>query len=294
MMNSTAVTFRLPSQLALLVLASAISVPALAQQAPVAGDPQSTPPAAQQPSPSASSVRVDKEGFWGHMNPFARKVWIKKRLDPIRNQLNELDEVNAKNAADIKDVDARAQAGIHQAQSTADGANQLATTAGAQAQQAHGLAQGAAQHVDQLNTTVSGLDQYHQISDLDVAFRSGTPALSVAAKKQLDDLAANLDGHQGYIIEMESHSPLGGAAGIQSSQRLAESVQRYLVTEHNIPVYRMHYVAMGNAKVAAADDEDAKPVRRSTVHIRLMENSLAAQDSNAPHAMASSTGAERP
>ncbi|HEX7729356.1 MAG TPA: OmpA family protein [Terracidiphilus sp.] len=294
MMNSTAVTFRFPSQLALLVLASAISVPALAQTAPAAGDPQSTPPAAQQPSPSASSVSVDKEGFWGHLNPFARKVWIKKRLDPIKGQLNELDEVNAKNTADIKDVDSRAQAGIRQAQTTADSANQLATKAGSQAQHANGLAQGAAQHVDQINTTVAGLDQYCQVNDMEVPFRSGTPTLSKAAKDQLDELASKLDGHQGYIIEMEAHSPLAGAAGIQSSQRLAESVQRYLVTEHNIPVYRMHFVAMGNAKVASPDSDEPQRVRKSTVHIRLMENSLAAQDSNAPHAMASATGAERP
>ena len=180
------------------------------------------------------------------------------------------------------------------AQTTADSANQLATKAGSQAQHANGLAQGAAQHVDQINTTVAGLDQYCQVNDMEVPFRSGTPTLSKAAKDQLDELASKLDGHQGYIIEMEAHSPLAGAAGIQSSQRLAESVQRYLVTEHNIPVYRMHFVAMGNAKVASPDSDEPQRVRKSTVHIRLMENSLAAQDSNAPHAMASATGAERP
>ncbi|HEY0239938.1 MAG TPA: hypothetical protein VGC37_14965, partial [Friedmanniella sp.] len=40
-------------------------------------------------------------------------------------------------------VDSRAQAGIHQAQSTADAANQTATAAGTQAQQAGTLAQAA-------------------------------------------------------------------------------------------------------------------------------------------------------
>jgi outer membrane protein OmpA-like peptidoglycan-associated protein len=294
MKSQSAVTSLFPSQLAILVLASAISIPAMAQQAPAANEPQSTPPvAAQQPSPKASSANTDKEGFWGHVNPFARKKWVQKRLDPIRGQLNELDEINAKNAADIKDVDARAQAGIRQAQTTADNANQLATAAGTQAQQANGLAQGAAQHVDKINTTVDGLDQYHQISDVDVAFRSGSPTLSTEAKKQLDDLATSLDGHKGYIIEMEAHSPAAGAAGIQSSERLAESVQRYLVIEHNIPVYRMHFVAMGNAKVTMPDSSEPQRVRHSTVHIRLMENSLAAQDDTAPHAVASVTGAER-
>jgi outer membrane protein OmpA-like peptidoglycan-associated protein len=294
-MRSTSVIRGLfPGQCAVILLASALVVPAVAQQT----QPQSTPPTAQQsPSAPTSSASTDKEGFWGHMNPFARKKWVHKRLDPINDRLTELDQVNAKNASDIKDVDSRAQAGIQHAQSTADAANQAATAAGTQAQSANNVAQGASGHVDQLNTTVNGLDQYHQISDVDVPFRGGTSVLSKDARGELDTMAANLAGHQGYIIEIEARAPGSGATGIQSSQRLAESIERYLLTEHQIPVYRMHFVALGNAPVAAPGaDDNTKPerVKKSTVHIRLMENSLAAQDSASPHGVASTTGAERP
>jgi hypothetical protein len=268
-------------------------VPAFAQTQN-SSDSQNTPPAAaaqQQPSstpPAASSATpTDKEGFWGRVYPFARKKWVKKRLDPINDRLTELDQVNAKNAADIKDVDARAQAGIQHAQSTADAANQAATAAGTQAQNASNIAQGASGHVDQINTTVNGLDQYHQISDVDVPFHGGA-VLSKDAKAQLDTLASSLAGHQGYIVEIEARAPGAGAVGIQSSQRLAESVERYMVTEHQIPVYRMHFVALGNAPIETPGaDPNAKParIRTGSVHIRLMENSLAAQDSTSPHGM---------
>ena len=73
---------------------------------------------------------------------------------------------------------------------------------------------------------------------MDVAFRGGSPVLTADAKQQLDDMAASLAGHQGYIIELEAHAPGAGSVGIQSSDRLAASVMRYLVTEHQIPVYR--------------------------------------------------------
>lgn len=280
------------------LLACALVVPAVAQQAQPASSGSASTAAAQTtppPAPSTSATPTDQEGFWGHMNPFARKKWVKKRLDPINDRLTELDQVNAKNASDIKDVDARAQAGIQKAQSTADAANQAASAAGNQAQNANNIAQGASGHVDQLNTTVGGLDTYKQISDLDIPFRGGSPTLSEDARGQLDQLAATLAGHKGYIIEMEARSPGAGAAGIQSSQRLAQSIQRYLVTEHQIPVYRMHFVALGNTPAAEAD-ENGKPerVRKSTVHVRLMENSLAAQDTTPPHGVASATGAERP
>jgi outer membrane protein OmpA-like peptidoglycan-associated protein len=306
----------IPGQMAIFALASAIAIPAGAQQAQPASpqdnpppaaqsQPAATPqdssaaPAAQQPSPDANQQRLSnksKEGFWGHMQPFARKKWVKRQTDPINDRLTELDELNAKNAKDIQDVDSRAQAGIKQAQSTADAANQTATQAGAQAQSASTTAQGASGHVDQINTKVSGLDQYRPVSEMDVAFRGGTAVLSKAAKDQLDELIQNVGSRQGYIIELEAHSPGHGSVGIQNSQRLAQVVNRYLV-EHDIPVYRLHAVALGNVQVASNDgnaDETAKPVRTSSVHVRLMENSLAAQGAASPQGAAPSTGAERP
>lgn len=297
-MTGTATRNLIPGQLALFALASALVIPAGAQQTQPATSPQDNPPAAasqsQQPSPDVNQQRLSnasKEGFWGRVNPMARKKWVKKQTDPINDRLSELDQVTAKNAKDIQDVDARAQAGIHQAQSTADAANQTATAAGTQAQQANAIAQGASGRVDQINTKVNGVDQYRPVSEMDVAFRGGQPILSSDAKKQLDDLAGGLSGHQGYIIEVEAHSPAHGSLGIQNSQRLAEAVNRYLV-EHDIPVYRLHAVALGNAQ--GANDQDAKPVRTSSVHLRLMENSLAARDTASPQGAASSTGAERP
>ena len=299
MTNLAIVRNLFPSQLAALVLASAIGIPAWAQQSQPAGDAQSAPPSAtqQQTYPEAAPyVPPAKEGFWGHVNPFARKVWVRKQTDPINNRLSELDQVNAKNAADIKDTDQRAQAGIFKAQSAADAANQTATAATAQAQTASGIAQSASGHVDQLNSTVSGLDKYHQVTDVDIEFHAGNPVLSADSKKLLDDLAMGVTGQNGYILEMEAHSPHAGSVGIQNSQRLAESVERYLVTEHQIPVYRMHFVALGNAEVASAGTEDTttKPSRISDVHIRLMANSLAAQGAASPQGVAPSTGADRP
>jgi len=304
-----------PSQVAVLALASAIAIPAMAQtQQP--DNSQSAPAAAQQaptttPPPATVTQPIPdaKEGFWGRVNPMARKKWVKKRLDPINDRLTELDQVNAKNASDIKDVDARAQAGIKKAQDSADAANQVATQAGDQAKKANDTAVAATGHVDTLNTTVNGLDTYKPITDVEVPFRGGNPMLSKDAKAQLDDMAKNLEGHQGYIIEIEARSPAAGSAGIASSQREAEAVKRYLVTEHDIPVYRMHSVALGNAPMtepttdvasnnAPADQTGAKPMAAhhrervpSTVHIKLMENSLAAQGTTSPHGMASSTGA---
>jgi len=298
MKSKTAILSPLSGQVAAILLASALGIPAMAQDAQ-SGQTAPSNSATTTPAQTTATPPVPqgKEGFWGHMQPFARKKWVKWQTDPINDRLTELDAVNAKNAQDIKDVDARAQAGIHQAQSTADAVNQTATAASTQAQQANGTAVAASGHVDQLNGTVNGLDQYKKVTEADVKFRRGTTILSADDKKQLDDLATAANGQHGYILEVEAHSPLAGSAGIQSSERMAEAVKRYLATEHDIPVYRMHAVALGNAINEDADvDSNGRPqhIKTSTVHIALMENSLAAQGAAPPQGDASSTGAERP
>ena len=125
MKNDLKARIMVPSQVAVLALASAVAIPAMAQQtqqpdsnsqnAPAAAQQQQTPTSTP-PATATQPIQEQKEGFWGRINPMARKKWVKKRLDPINDRLTELDQVNAKNASDIKDVDARATAGIKKAQ----------------------------------------------------------------------------------------------------------------------------------------------------------------------------------
>ncbi len=225
------------------------------------------------------TMQTPKEGFWGRINPFARKKWVRHQLQPIQGQVEELNGATAKNASDIKDVDQRAQAGISKAQSAADAANQTATAAGQQAQQAAGIAGQAAGKVGELQNTVSGIDQYAAKQSLTIDFKPGQETLTAAQKQQLDDLAQSIQSKQGYLLEMTAHAPGAGSYGIRNSQRLDEMVERYLVTAHNLPIYRMHAVALGNA--TDADASGAKRVTRS-VEVRLMENTLAVMSGPTP------------
>jgi outer membrane protein OmpA-like peptidoglycan-associated protein len=284
-----------PSAITALLVAASLGYTAVAQTSPSSpaqvqtgasangqSAPSSTAPAPK-PNPNDNSSYAtgqplpvkSNEGFWGHMNPFARKKWVNRQLDPVKDRLNELDQLQAKNANDIKDVDARAQAGIHQAQSTADQASQTATTANNTATQAQVTAQQASTQTTQLNTTVSNLDQYQKVNDIEIRFRPGQTVLNDRAKIALDQVAAQMRGRKGYIVEIEGYSRVRGQAGIQNSAHMADAVVRYLA-EAQIPVYRIHQVAMGNAKI---DDSDTA-THGSVVRVSLMQNSLAALNSS--------------
>ncbi len=244
-----------------------------------------------------------REGFWGHLNPFARKKYVQRQMTPIRNRVNELDELTADNARSIKDVDARAQAGIQQASAKAKEADQHAVAANNQAQQADQTAQQASNRLNQVEQVVGNLDQYQLASETEIRFPAGHTTLGPKAKAALDDMAADLSGQKGYVIEVQGFSPSRGQAGIQSSQTMANAVVRYLVEQHNVPVYCIFVMGMGNAMVqsAAADTSSSSNDRQAKgrpapnrVEVSLLKNDLDQLAANDTQQSASTTNAQTP
>ena len=266
-----------------LPLAAALTVPGWAQQAPASQTPQtdqtqSAPaPASDQQSTQANPNGHEPltyerhEGFWGHLNPFARKKYVQRQLDPVRGRLNELDEITAQNAKSIKDVDARAQEGIRVASLKANEADMHAIDAGNRAQLANQTAQQATTRLNTVQHVVDNIDQYQAESQAEIHFRPGQMALSTKAKQALDDMATPLKDQTGYIIEVQGFSSARGQEGIRNSQQMAESVVRYLVLKHDIPVYRIYTVGMGNAPVSA-EGEKPQRMRGGRVEISLLKN----------------------
>ena len=278
-MMKSGITFGLP----VLVLGSALSFTAFAQSTPTQTTPDQTAPSATSTAnPNDSTTYAtgkplqnqSKEGFWGHMNPMARKKWVNRQTAPIKDQVNELDQLQAKNANDIKDVDSRAQAGIKNAMSAANTADQHAQDASNRANAANQLAGNASTRTDALGNTVGNLDQYQTVSSTSVKFAPGRTTLGPTAKSDLDALATTLSGEKGYIIEVQGYS----RSGVQTSQAMADSVVRYLVTEHQVPVYRIYKSGLGKNTVKS--DTDGEQAITNGVRVTLLHNSLATMGGN--------------
>lgn len=225
-----------------------------------------------------------KEGFWGHLNPFARKKWVKRQIDPIKDRDNELDQLQAKNANDIRDVDARSQAGIHRVMNAANEADQHALAAANTAATANTLANTASTRTDALGNTVGNLDKYSKVTETAVPFARGRTSLGPQGKASLDDIATKLAGEKGYIVEVEGYS----RNGVRTSQAMADSVVRYLVTEHQVPIYRIYRTGMGRNTAKA---EDGEKVITNGVQVTLLHNSLAQMGDSASNVAPAAPGA---
>jgi outer membrane protein OmpA-like peptidoglycan-associated protein len=270
------------------LISMSLALPAFAQQSSTAPAGDQT---AAQAAPAASSDQSaatvgasgkqplqaeTHEGFWGKVNPFARKKYVQRQTAPIRDRVNELDELTAANSKMIKDVDSRAQQGIQLASSKADAADQHATDAASKAQLAQQTATQANTRLTNVEQVVGNIDQYKAGAQTEIRFRPGQTVLSENAKTALDQMATPLKSQRGYIIEVQGFSSGKGQAAIATSQKMADSVVRYLVLNHEIPVYRIFVVGMGNAPVQTASADDAKTKRNSggRVEVSLMKNDL--------------------
>ena len=238
--------------------------------------------------PNTSSVsRSDREpipdprpkDFWdgddpnfGNLvtHPITTKKYVQKYVGPIRDRLNELDQLTAENNGRTKDVDARAKQGIQMASERASLADQHSSEAANKAQLAQTAANQVSTRVSAAEQTVANLDQYKGTAQTEIRFRPGQSELSKSAKDALDEMAGPLKDQGGYIIEVRGFSPGHGQTAIRNSQKMADSVVRYMVLNHNIPVYRIYTMSMGNPGVAG----EGKRSEGARVEVNVLKNDL--------------------
>src|SRR5207302_3807402 len=226
-----------------LLLTGALAVPVVAQQNSANPQDQSgtqAAPASQtsQPTTGASGKEPlqpqTHEGFWGHLNPFARKKYVQRQTQPIRDRVNELDELTQANSKMIKDVDSRATQGIQMASTKANEADQHAVDAGNKATQAQTTATQANTRLSTVETVVSNIDQYKSTNQTEIRFRAGQTVLSEAAKQAIDQMATPVKSQRGYVNEVQGFSSGKGQTAIATSRKMADAVVRYLVENHEI------------------------------------------------------------
>lgn len=221
------------------------------------------------------------------------KNYVRQQTTPLINKTNELDDLSAKNSRDIKDVDARAQAGIQQVQTKAAEVDQKAQTAAQQAAQAQTLADNAVHRVDSLQNTVANLDNYKVISETSVHFGFDKDNLTKDSKAELDQLATNVQNTKGYIITVEGATDSVGNAdyNYNLSERRADAVIQYLAAEHSIPAHKIYLIGLGKDKPVETNKTRAGRAANRRVNIRLMTNSA---DAGAPAAQPTTSAQPAP
>ncbi len=151
----------------------------------------------------------------------------------------------------------------------------VANTAKGGAKAAQETADSAVAGVNETNERISALDDYVPQTTTAVNFKVNSAILSDDAKVKLDDLATRALNTKGYVIEVAGYTDSNGGEMKNRilSQHRADSVIRYLVENHQIPLRRI-ITPYGYGKTNPVADNTTREGREQNrrVEIKLLVN----------------------
>jgi OmpA-OmpF porin, OOP family len=167
----------------------------------------------------------------------------------------------------------------------------VANTAKGGARAAQDTADSAVAGVNATNERISALDDYTPQTVLAVNFRPSSAILSKEAKTQLDEVATKALNSRGYVLEVSGFADATGSVERNRalSQRRADTVIRYLVENHNIPLRRIVTpYGYGESNPVAENKTREGRAQNRRVEVKLLVNKGLMQE--APTMPAKSSG----
>jgi len=182
----------------------------------------------------------------------ATKKYVAQQTEPITAKVSEVEKQAQNTQKQLEGDEPKISA-----------ATEKADSADARAGDALGRADAASKKTDQvksdltnqfhgeLNERIANLDDYKPAGDVVVLFKFNSAKLTEEAKQQLDQLGtAKMGSVKRYFVAIQGFTDKTGTPeyNLELSRRRAEAVQTYLVSQHNVPVYRIQIVGLGKDK----------------------------------------------
>src|SRR6516164_8799532 len=222
----------------------------------------------------------------------ATHKYVRNTAAPIQAKLDQVGAQTSQNSQAIEDtkkqvtqVDEKAQSGINAASEKASTADQHAQTADQhagdamnKANQVGQTANQAVQSADQANRDLSSLrqvvaniDDYKLQSSATVAFKFNQYVLTTEAQEDLDKLAEGVKSSRRFFIAVEGYTDDVGDKRYNEalSRRRADSVAEYLVAKHDIPIYRIHMIGLGEEKPVDDGHNRAARAKNRRVEVKI-------------------------
>jgi outer membrane protein OmpA-like peptidoglycan-associated protein len=215
----------------------------------------------------------------------ATKKYVQQTSAPIQSKVDQVADQANKEGSDIdaakKDIE-RHETGINaakeramSAENRANEAKTAADKADQDAMQAQSMSTQNTQAIsslhDSFSTALGNLDDYKLQAETVVQFGFGKDGLTPEAKEQLDQFVSEHSSAKRYYIAIEGFTDKTGAASYNDdlSRRRAEHVTAYLITKHDIPVFRVQDIGLGKEKPADEGRNRVARAKNRRVEVRL-------------------------
>jgi OmpA-OmpF porin, OOP family len=202
----------------------------------------------------------------------ATKKYVQNTTAPIQAKVDQVGTQTTQNGqqiqqtrtdltANINGVDEKAQSGISAAKEQALTAQNSAQSAMTEANDASSLASQDSEEIKSLRQVVSNLDDYKQVGDLTVPFAFNKYTLTDKDRADLDNMVTSAANNKHYFVAVEGFTDRTGSRQYNEvlSRKRADAVTEYLVAKHDIPIYRIHMIGLGEEK--PVDDGHTRAAR---------------------------------
>jgi outer membrane protein OmpA-like peptidoglycan-associated protein len=200
----------------------------------------------------------------------ATKNYVKQQIQPVDQKIDQVDKSSqTRDSSQVADINKTNQA-VDEDEKKLSATTEIANTADNTSKGALAKSNQNAKDINDLRTVIANIDDYKPAGQAVVVhFAVAKDTLTKDDKAQLDQVASTLTSQQRYFITVEGFTDQTGDKTFNDrlSRARADQVISYLVGSHDVPVYRIHTVGLGDQKLI--DNGKGKKAREESRRVEI-------------------------
>jgi len=199
----------------------------------------------------------------------ATKNYVKQTVQPIDQKVDQVDKASqSRDSSQVADINKTNQV-VDENEKKLSATDEIAKSADGTAKGAMAKVNQTSKDLNDLRNVVANIDDYKPANQTVVHFAVAKDTLTKDEKAKLDEVATQIGSQPRYFITVEGFTDQTGDKSFndQLSRARANQVISYLVGSHDVPVYRIHMVGLGDQKLI--DEGKGKKAREASRRVEI-------------------------
>lgn len=200
----------------------------------------------------------------------ATKGYVRNSIQPVDQKIDQVDKSSqTRDSSQVADLN-KTNGVIDEDEKKLSATSEIASTADNESKGAMSKANQNTKDLGDLRQVVANIDDYKPAGDAVVVhFAVSKDTLTKDEKAKLDQVATQVGTMPRYFITVEGFTDQTGSSSYNDtlSRERANQVISYLVGAHDVPVYRIHMVGLGDQKLI--DDGKGKEARKESRRVEI-------------------------
>ena len=201
----------------------------------------------------------------------ATKEYVRQSIQPIDQKIDQVDKSSqSRDTSQVSEIN-KTNSTVDEDEKKLSATTEIARTADGESKTAIAKANQNTKDIGDLRSVIANIDDYKPAgAPVVVHFAVSKDTLTAEEKAKLDQIAKQLGSQARYFITVAGYTDQTGSAAFneQLSRNRANQVIAYLVGSHDIPVYRIHMVGLGDQKLI--DEGKGKKAREASRRVEIM------------------------